>query len=66
MKIAHPVCINSELVAVGKFGAPIVKKPKRLNPNRTEFPDRKADSFWTEKRHMELHLVALKIQAKNR
>jgi len=66
VKIAHPVCINSELVTVGKFSAPIVQKLKRLNQNRPEFPDRKADSFWSEKRHMDLHLVALKIQAKNR
>ena len=66
MKIAHPVCINSELVTVRKFVAAIVQKLERLNPNRPEFPDRNADSFWTEKRHMELHLVVLKIQVGNR
>ena len=49
MKIAHPVCINSELVTVGKLGALKLRKLKRLNPNRTEFPDRNADSFRSEK-----------------
>jgi hypothetical protein len=44
------VCKNSELVLVGKLGALIVQKLKRLNPNRTEFPDRNADSFWSENR----------------
>ena len=47
---AYSVCKNSELVLVRKFGAPIVQKLERLNPNRTEFPDRNADSFWSEKR----------------
>lgn len=48
--MAHPVCINSEVVLVRKFGAPIVQKLKHLKANRTEFPDRNADSFWSGKR----------------
>lgn len=50
VKNAHPVCRNSELVLVGKLGAGIVQKLERLNLNRPEFPDRNADTFWSEKR----------------
>lgn len=50
MKNGHPMCKNSELVTVRKFGAAIVQKLKRLDPNRPEFPDRNANTFWSEKR----------------